>query len=288
MPSASTPTQEAIVRYRRQAETARRAGDLAGAASYLQIAVLLAPDDAALRSELASTQASIASEVRTRLAAGNAAMAAGDFDRAYRAMLRVLVLDPEQAEAAATLREIDRRRFTRIQADRAAKVRNAESAAPKGATRATVAVAETTDSYDVEQALELFAAGDTSGGLRDLKAYVTANPGNRATRQRIGTAVAERARELERQGAKDEALMLYEQASLLRGDGNGPWAARIAPLKKALSQEYFEKGSRVFRTDLAQAIRLLETSVRYDPGNTQASIKLREARTVREKLDKIK
>ncbi len=37
-------------------------------------------------------------------------------------MLRVLALEPSQPDAAKALREIDRRRFTRIQADRAAKV----------------------------------------------------------------------------------------------------------------------------------------------------------------------
>ncbi|MCC7325501.1 MAG: hypothetical protein IT521_01680 [Burkholderiales bacterium] len=287
-PTASAPLPEAIARYRRQADAARQAGDLALTATNLQIAVLLAPDDATSRRELAAVRTAIAGEVRNRLAAGNAAMSAGDLDHAYHSMLRVLALDPGQEEAAKTLREIDRRRLTRIQAGRAARVRNAEAAAPKVTSHAPVASVDAVDGYDLEQALEIFGAGDTTGGLRDLRAYVGANPGNRAERQRIGTIVAERARELENRGAKEQALGLYEQASLLRGDGNGPWTARMAPLKKSLSQEYFEKGSRVFRTDLTQAIRLLETSVRYDPGNTQASIKLREARTVREKFDKIK
>ena len=127
----------------------------------------------------------------------------------------------------------------------------------------------------------MLRAGDATGGLRDLKAFVDANPGNRAARQRIGAAVAERARELEDQGSREQALQLYEQATALRGDGAGPWAARVPPLRRAISQEYFDKGSRVYRTNLAQAITFFETSLRYDPANIQAALKLKDARSCR-------
>jgi tetratricopeptide (TPR) repeat protein len=287
-PAVGGPVAAEIARHRKLADTARQSGDLAAAATQWQILTLLAPDDDAFRRELAATRAAIAREVRDQLAAGSAAMSAGDLDRANQAMLRVLALDPTQQEAAKTLREIDRRRFTRIQADRAAKVRVDDMAAARGTPRSPAPASESADGFDIEQAIEMFRAGDSAGGMRDMKAYVDANPGNRAVRQRIGTVVAERGRELENQGTREQALVLYEQASTLRGDGNGAWVARIAPLRKALSQDYLDKGSRVFRTNIAQAITLFETSLRYDPTNAQASIKLREARAVRDKLDKIK
>ncbi|MET0211342.1 MAG: hypothetical protein ABW220_20025, partial [Burkholderiaceae bacterium] len=188
------------------------------------------------------------------------------------------------------LREIDRRRLTRIQADRAAKVRTTEEVASARAPgRAPAASASNDgDTFDVDQAVEMLRAGDASGGMRDLKGYVDANPGNRAARVRIGNAVAERARELEDQGAREQAVSLYEQASTLRGDSGGAWVARIVPLKKKISQDYFDKGTRAYRTNLAQAVAFFEASVRYDPANTQAAIKLKEAKAAREKLDKIK
>lgn len=287
-PSVGGRVADEIARHRKLADTARQSGDLAAAATQWQILTLLAPDDDAFRRELAATRTAIMREVRDQLAAGSAAMSAGDLDRANLAMLRVLALDPTQQDAAKTLREIDRRRFTRIQADRAAKVRVDDMAAVRGTPRTPAPAAERLDGFDIEQAIEMFRAGDAAGGMRDMKAYVDANPGNRAVRQRIGTVVAERGRELENQGAREQALVLYEQASTLRGDGNGAWVARIAPLKKALSQEYLDKGSRAFRTNTAQAIAMFEASLRYDPTNAQASIKLREARAVRDKLDKIK
>lgn len=287
-PSVGGPVADEIARHRKLADTARQSGDLAAAATQWQILTLLAPDDDAFRRELATTRAAIAREVRDQLAGGSAAMSAGDLDRANLAMLHVLALDPTQQEAAKTLREIDRRRITRIQADRAAKVRGDDMAAVRGTPRTSSPAAESADGFDIEQAIEMFRAGDAAGGMRDMKSFVDANPGSRGVRQRIGTVVAERGRELENQGAREQALVLYEQASALRGDGNGAWVARIAPLKKALSQDYLDKGSRMFRTNTAQAITLFETSLRYDPTNAQASIKLREARAVREKLDKIK
>ncbi|MFO1302313.1 MAG: hypothetical protein U1F54_01200 [Burkholderiales bacterium] len=287
--AAAAPTRnvaDAIARHRKLADDARRAGDLATAAQQLQILTVLAPDDPAHARDLAAVRASIDKEVRDSLQAGNAAMSAGDLDRASGAMLRALALDPTQADAQKTLREIDRRRLTRIQADRAAKVAFQDQLANR--YTAPRPQGDGNDAFDVEQALEMIRAGDTSNGLRDLRTYVDANPGNRAARQRIANAVADRAKELEDLGNREQALALYEQAVALRGDAGAPWAARMPPLRKKLSAEYLDKGTRVYRTNVAQAIAYFETSVKYDPSNTQASIKLAEAKNARDKLEKIK
>ena len=286
LPAVSRTVGEAIARHRKLADDARRSGDLATAAQQLQVLTVLAPDDAAYARELATVRASIDKETRDIVAAGMGAMNAGDLDRASATMLRALALDPSQPDAAKMLREIDRRRLTRIQADKAAKATpQGEAARSASAARAS---SEVNDGFDIEQALEMVRAGDTSNGLRDLRAYVDANRGNRAARQRIGNAVADRARELEDQGAREQAVALYEQAVALRGDANAPWAGRMNALKKTLSQDYLDKGTRASRTNLAQAISFFETSVKYDPDNTAASIKLKDAKAAREKLDKIK
>jgi tetratricopeptide (TPR) repeat protein len=279
---------DAVAKHRKLADAARQSGDLAGAAAQLQILALLVPDDPAVARELATTRATIATQARAEVAAGTSALAANDLDRATQAMLRALALDPAQPDAAKALREIDRRRFTRIQADRAAKVTSLQDqVAMTAAQRAQASRGDAGDGYDVEQAIEMFRAGDTTGGLRDLKAYVDANPGNRAARQRIATIVADRARELENQGQREPALSLYEQATALRGDANGAWAARMPPLRRELSLEYFEKGMRAYRTDLGQAVTFFQASVRFDPANAQAAVKLKDAQDAKAKLDRI-
>lgn len=279
---------DAVAKHRKLVEAARKSGDLAAAATHLQVLTLLEPANDGWSRDLAAVRAAIARDARAEVQAGHAALAAGDLERASRAMLRALALDPADADAQKALREIDRRRYTRIQADRSARALSLQDqVATAAAQRAQAGRNDAADGYDVEQAIELFRAGDTAGGLREFKSYVEANPGNRAVRQRIAGAVADRARELENQGQREQALNLYEQATALRGDNAGPWTARVPPLKKALSQEYFEKGSRVFRSDLAQAIGYFETSLRYDPANAQAAAKMREAKVARDKLGRI-
>jgi hypothetical protein len=202
-------------------------------------------------------------------------------------MLRVLALDPENADAAKALRDIDRQRLTRIQAGRATRAGQASAAATSRASPGPPAIAEAGDSYDIEQRLEMFRAGDLAGGLRELRAYVDANPRNDAARQRIAGVVYERSQEAEQKGVREEALMLCEQAASLRGKPVPEWAARAQGLRKALSDQYFERGVQAYRTDVAGAIRLLETSVRYDPGNRRAQAKLQEARAADDKLKRI-
>ncbi len=133
----------------------------------------------------------------------------------------------------------------------------------------------------------MFKAGDVAGGTRELRAYVDANPKDRAARQRIGATVYERGMEVEAKGDREAALALYEQAVALRGDTPAQWTVRMQALRKALSVEYFEKGARAFRSDTALAIQQWETSLRYDPNNLKASERLREARLAQEKLQRI-
>jgi len=244
------------------------------------LVVLLAPTERKYQRELDTVNAAIRQGVREQLQAGNAALKGGDNERATQAMLRVLALDPANDEAAKALREIDRQRISRIQGDRAQKLRPVDVAASKSASGDAGV-------YDLEQPLEMLRAGDVSGGLRELRAYVDANPGNRAARQKIGTAVAERARELQSKGSREQAYALYEQAVSLRGESTPEWTAQMQALRKALSEEYYSNGERAYRTDVALAIVQWETSLRYDPQNLKASARLRDARAAQEKLKSI-
>jgi tetratricopeptide (TPR) repeat protein len=222
----------AIARHLKLAQDATKAGDLATAAVQWQILTLLAPGTAAYRDGLAAARSGIANGVRDQMTAANAAMSAGEHDRAAQAALRALALDPENPEAARLLRDVDRRRMARVQADRANRARIEDAMAIRNAQQNQAASGEYAASFDIDQALELFRAGDTAAGLRELRAYVDAHPGNRAARHRAGQVVADRARELEDKGARADALVLYDQAQVLYGD-KPPWAARVASLRKA-------------------------------------------------------
>jgi tetratricopeptide (TPR) repeat protein len=204
-------------------------------------------------------------------------------------MLRVLALEPENQEAAQALRDVEKRRAARTQATRAAKVSEAAGMpAPRNGATSRPAADAAGDAYSLEQPLEMFKAGDTEGGLRDLRRYVDNYPNDKAGRNRIGTAVYDRGRELEDQGSREQALALYEQAVALRGEPGLGWNTRIQSLKKALGNEYFDKGARAYPTDVAQAIKDWETSLRYDPQNARAAARLKDARQAQDKASPTK
>ncbi len=276
----------AVARHQQLARQYQQSSDLAAAAAQWQILTVLAPQDETFRRELADAGTAIDRRAAESLAAGNAALKGGDADRAAESMLRVLAVDPDNAEAAKLLRDLEKRRLIRIQAGRAAKAggtavaASAASSATRPASPSGAPAADLADAYSLDQPLEMFRAGDTEGGLRDLRRYVESNPNDKAARNRIGTAVYDRARELEAQGQREQALSLYEQAVALRGEPATGWASRIQALKKALGDEYFDKGVKAYPTDPALAIRQWETSLRFDPQNARAAARLKEARAV--------
>jgi tetratricopeptide (TPR) repeat protein len=281
--SVTSPYRNAaIARHSRLAAQARDAGDLAEAADHEEVLVLLAPNDPARRRALQTTREAIKRAARTHTESGLAARRAGDLNAARDAYLRVLLLDPDNTEAVKALREIDSATMARVQGERAAKVRVVDDIVASAKARASDAA------LDVDQRIEIMRAGDLNAGLRELRSWVDANPGDRATRQRIGGAVAEKARELESKAQRESALGLYEQAGTLAGAPAPEWTARIQALRKGLGEQYYAEGMKVYRTDLASAIRSFEAGARYDPSNTNLQLRLREAKMAQEKLQKIR
>jgi len=226
--AAADAAAAAAAEHRQLARRHAQVGDYASAAREWHIVLLLVPRDDEARKEYDAARAAIRERVRENLQAGLTASRNGETERATQAMLRVLALDPENAEAAKVLREIDRQRAAR---ESQASVANAGRAAP-----APAAASEASESYDIEQPIEMFKAGDINGGLRDFRAFVDANPRNDAARQRIASVVYDRGIESEQKGAHEQALMLIEQAVSLRGKPVPEWTARAQAIRKALAE----------------------------------------------------
>ena len=281
--------RQSIARHQQLAREFKQSGDLASAAIQWQLVTLLAPGDNGARQELASTRAEIARRVQENMSAGSTALRAGDLDRSADAFLKVMSLDPDNAEAATQLREVEKRRAAKVQAARAAKAGNEAMASGNGQrapSRAAAPAMPAPDVVDSELPLEMFKAGDVAGGLRDMKRFVDANPNDKAARNRLGNAVYDRARELETQGSREQALAMYEQAISIRGEPGLGWNLRIQSLRKSLGEEYYEKGEKVAKTNIVAAIKDWEACLRYDPQNAKASARLKEAKVVQERLDK--
>jgi tetratricopeptide (TPR) repeat protein len=278
-------TAAAIAEHRQLAQRYAQAGDHAAAAREMQVVLLLAPGDDTARKEQDAEREAIRQGVRDNLQAGLAASRNGDAERATQAMLKVLALDPDNADAAKVLREVDRQKLTRIQ--NAQSLRAARESQASRAASAPAMGADAGESYDIEQPIEMFRAGDINGGLRDFRAFVDANPRNDAARLRIATLVYERGVESEQKGSREQALMLVDQAVSLRGKPVPEWTARAQSLRKALSVEYYERGTQAYKSDVSGAIRLWETSLKYDPQNRLAQTRLQEARAALDKLKRV-
>jgi tetratricopeptide (TPR) repeat protein len=267
----------AIERHRRLAREHQAAGNPAAAASQWQILTLLAPNDPSFRRELEASRTAAQRGAREKLEAGRAAQRAGQSERAIQAFVQTLALDPGNDEAMRALRELDRQKYARIQQDRAARA-TPDAMTTGGAAAPRAAAISAGDNYDVEQALEMLSAGDTTGALRDLRAWVDANPRQRAVRQRIGLAVFDKARELETAGAREQALAVYESAIALRGESPPEWSARTSALRKSLADARYDAGVRAAGNDLKLAIAEWEACLRIDPQHARAAARLTEAR----------
>ncbi|MDO8862672.1 hypothetical protein Q6D67_13255 [Haliea sp. E1-2-M8] len=60
----------------------------------------------------------------------------------------------------------------------------------------------------------------------------------------------------------------------------------MAALRGTLSEEWLQTGSGLLQSDLEAAISALEKSLRYNPGNRNASLRLQQARTAQRKLQR--
>jgi tetratricopeptide (TPR) repeat protein len=282
---ASAAHAAAIVRQSELSKAASDGGDHAAALAHNEVLMLLDPGNPAHRRAAEAARALIERGVREQVAAGGAARRAGDAARARDAYLRALALDPRNAEAAAALREIEHQQMARTQADRAARARSMETVVANARSRAQAQ--SQAESYDLEQRLELMRSADPAVGLREARAWVEANAGDREGRNRLAAAAAERARDAERKGQRESALSLYEGANALAAAPSPEWTARARELRRALGDAQYAEGMRVMRADLAAAIRHFEASVRYDPDNAKAQERLRDARAAQEKLRRI-
>jgi tetratricopeptide (TPR) repeat protein len=274
----------AAERHRALALKSEQAKDLVGAVRQWQIVLLLLPDDRQASARLASVRSSLANTVSEDLAAARDAQRRAELDQAQQLWLRVLAYDAYNEEAVTALRELDRLFATRRAAERAARARMEErQVATRGRTAPRPARTEAGE-YDIEQSLELLRAGDAKVALPELRRYATANPRDKAGRERIAVAVHSQAQQLQRQGGDTAAVSLFTDAINLHPAPPRDWVTQLAQLKARLAGQEYEKGVRMMTTDVPAAITHFEAALRLVPDHTQAQLRLERARKMQENL----
>lgn len=282
------PYGDSIAQRQQLAKRLATDGDLAAAAAHWQVLTILDPDDAGFRKELQSTRSAASRLAASHYTNGMAALNNGETDEAARLMLRVLALQPDNADAMKVLRNIETERIARVQSARANRVRKNEELAKKnGQDAGSPDMTEYRRSYDLEQTIELFVAGDALGGLRELHRYVVANPKEKAGRKRISEVVFEQAQKFDTGATRERAAFLYEEAIKFRAEPTPAWDARLATTRKALANEYYAKGMRAYRGNFDLAITHWETCLKYNPQQINCGLRIKEAQAFQKQLKRI-
>lgn len=168
--SPETPLQVFERQHRQAAKAAAAQGRWAEAQWEWDVVLALKPDDAEARSLQAQAQGQAASAAAAGVARARQAQQKGEVEVATKAYLEALAATPTDTATADALRELERNRGRRgnAQAGRAMAAMAPAAPAPKRGAATTKTGGEV-DSNDLEHASMLAAQGDMEGAMALLK-----------------------------------------------------------------------------------------------------------------------
>jgi tetratricopeptide (TPR) repeat protein len=284
LPAVRADVARAAERHREAALRLEAKNDLFDASLQWEVVLLLLPDDPQARVRLAELRKSMRQIADEEISAARSARHRGDLDHMQQSMLRVLSVDPDNQEALGALRELDKQRASRRAADRAARARMEENAVAKRGRKAPGPASTEAGEYDLEQSLELLKAGDATVAVPELRRYASANPRDKASRERIATALYAQGQQRERDGDGAAAVAMYSDAIKMHPAAPREWTVRLTQLKARLARQEYELGVRKMATDVPAAIAHFEAALRYAPDHTQAQLRLERARKMQQNL----
>jgi tetratricopeptide (TPR) repeat protein len=273
--ACATSPQSSIVRFvedqKRAARALQQEDRLAESLAIWQSLLPLGAPDEETASAIETLNIEIDQRVTVYLSKAKAAYARGRVRQADVLMLQVLALKPGHPQAMDRLGRSESARASRQQVNKKKEVFN-----------------------EVLQP-ELVAPGSHESRLRELyddKDYTAMlalaesleEPLEPETAELVRFAHIGLADEAQQAGQLEVALEHIEQAMALQSIENDPLAGRVAALRQVLSARYYQRGSRLIKSDLPQAITALEASVSYNPDNSDAKDKLVLAQTLQRNL----
>jgi tetratricopeptide (TPR) repeat protein len=250
----------------------------AEAALEWEILTAIVPQNADYQNQLKDAKARIAKGVQESLKSAEDARQHGDPQAAIRYYLRALSFDPTNSTAAESLRRIEQDSHRLSLHTRVARM-SKDTAAPKSAPAS--------ERRDVEFAVLLLRQGDYAGSIKTLDKYLKAAPKDELARRYLADAHFQLAQQRLEQGKKEDALIHLEAAKGTHEQDPAELKASIDTIRKALAEEYYQKGMKVYRANLDEAIVDWERSVQYDPAHPQATIRLQRARQMQQNLKAI-
>ncbi len=285
-PMAQPPSflSESEKSYRENAIALSRQGRWSDALPFWEVLLLLNPESADYRLQFGLAQARIAEMAAERLKAADRARQAGEIDQATIAYLRVLSVDPNNDAAARALRELEVERVKRAYLSRPPRVVAANRSPADRNNARPRAAPYTNDLGDLELGVMLFKQGDHAGSAQSLEKYLQKNPKDESARAYLADAYQQLGLAALKGGRKESALGYLEKAQRLGYSDPAELANAIRSVRGALGDEYYRLGVQAFSSSIDKAIALWERSLYFDPGQTQAQIRLQQARRAQETL----
>ena len=276
--ACATPPQGAVTRFVEDQKHAARAlqqeDRLAESLALWQSLLPLGAPDEETASAIETLNTEIDQRVAAKLSEAEAAYARGRVRQADLLMLQVLALKPGHTRALERLGKSESARVSRQQVSKNKEVF-------REALQRGLAPPE-------EPGLplrELYEAGDYDALL--TLAESLQEPYEPEIAQLLRNTHIGLADQAQQAGQMELALLHIEQALAIQPIENDPLTGRRAALRQVLSARYYQRGSRLIKSDLPQAITALEKSVSYNPDNADAQKKLRLAQTLQRNLKAI-
>jgi tetratricopeptide (TPR) repeat protein len=187
---------------------ARRMGHWADAATSLELLATLRPDSAAYRADLLDVQRLAASAAAERLQRAAQAQRRGDVAGAEQAYLAALAIDPDNGEAAQSLRALERERNRRQFLGRPSRMTLARRDAPDALAMPPDGLPA--DRNELEHAALLTAQGEVDAAIVLLEQRMTRWPDS--TTKRLLADACQRKADVLFTTDRDEAIRLLRRS----------------------------------------------------------------------------
>ncbi len=312
------PDEAAVAARKDKAEKLTRQGNLADALVEWKILETMTGGDPELARKRRAVQTNARRQAERHYNSGLSALAKRQTGKARRQFLATLALEPEHEEAIEELRKMEVRR---VRADRPAVYspapripnRTKKQAAAKadvdfnaraGRTAESTSKAELQPppprkpdlrfetapspiSASLARAIALAKQGAYKDSISHYESHLARYPKDKDATRLLAVSHREVGIALYNGGELRESLSHLEASAGPGVQKDRVVEAALTDAKSRLAQQAYEKGVRVFRRDIAQAIAHWEQSLSYDPDHVKARSYLDRAYKIQQTLNSL-
>jgi hypothetical protein len=274
MPGKGGAIADFVNAQKQTAQQLEEKGELAQSLAVWRSLLPLGKADEETARAISDLESRIKQKLSANLREGKRAYNRGDSRQGDYYMLRALALQPGYKEAQQGLAK-----------SFSARARAQQTSQSPSQTKMTPQKTGG-NAASLEQQLEnLYARKDYTGMLALSDSTLTAS--NSQTSKLLRNAHIALADQAENKGRTEAALEHVQSAMILKPLPNDPLVDRSLSLRNKLSQQWYQEGSRLMKTDIAKAVEALQKSLTYNPYNNNAKRKMLQAETLQRNLKKI-